>query len=1573
MRSPLFRFTMEEDTKKQDMRIHRDELGYGVAVSICTLIVLALWPDLLTNLLVGNGFIPHGHCYLWKPNLVWLHVVSDFLIGLAYVSISGTLSYLVYKARRDIPFYSVFLAFGLFIIACGATHFIEIWTLWHPMYWLSGSIKLITAIVSVTTALLLPPLVPQVIALVAAAKSSNERKLQLETANQELETLYQKLKELDQLKTQFFANVSHDLRTPLTLILGPTEKLLADSQSTSIEQRHNLEVVNRNAQILLKRVNDLLDVSKLEAGKMEINYAPTDVAQLVRLTGAYFEILAQERKVAFSLETPPSLQATVDADKLQRICFNLLSNAFKFTPLGGSIRCILGESVVTSSSGQLKLSGSSNLTTLQPNNLKTPTDCFILTVQDSGLGVPLELREVIFEPFRQRDLGSNQLFGGTGLGLAIVKEFVELHGGTITTGDASGGGAIFTVCIPKTASNEVLSFGAKELAENTKFTDNISTENSNQTTTMDGEFCGLATGDEGQGTGDKGLETTDRGQDKTFSSSPIPIPNPQSPIPNPQSPIPNPQSPIPNPQSPIPNPQSPLVLVVEDNPEMNQFIAEILARKYRVVTARNGHEGLDKAIALSPDLILTDVMMPHLNGEQLVRKVRSITALDGIPIILLTAKADDKLRVQMLREGAQDYLMKPFQIEELQARVDNAIAIKQVREVLQTELQILDGDVAVLANEVANRKRELQKANDELEIRVTERTRELLTANELLKVEIASHSLAEESLRASEKRFRSYFELPLVGIAITSPEKGWLEVNDKLCEFLGYSRQELREVTWEDLTHPDDLQPDLDQFNKVLAGETEGYLLDKRFIRKDGTVIHTSISIRCVRRADKSIDYFIAVLQDITLALQALESLRQSESTLRSFFDSAPLMMGIVELVDDDILHISDNRTSSKLFETTPEAMRNQKASSLGVPPKYLRLWCHQYQLAQRSQAPVHFEYPHKIGRNKKWLSATVCPIEVSTLARPRFAYVVEDITNRKQAEKERLQLSLEHEARVQAQEQQQRYQLMAETVPQIVWTAGPDGAVDYFNQRWTDYTGMTLEESLGWQWQPVLHPDDRNQNIERWLSAVDTGETHEIECRFKRASDGTYRWHLIRAMPIRDRNGWVVKWFGTCTDIDDQKRILSSMRFLADATVVLTCSLDYHATLQRLVQLVVPHLADWCTVHIKSADGSLRLLEVAHVDSERVQQAWEVEKRYPCDPQMQHGLAKVMQTGVAELVPEIPDSPPDAIAGDENFCSFCNMGFKSYMCLPLVARGTTLGAITFLTAESGRQYNEADLALASELTHRAAMAVDNARLYQEAQEASRMKDEFLAIISHELRTPINSVLAWAQMLKTRKLNEAKTNIALDTIERNAKAQTQLIEDLLDVSLMIRGNLSIDRRPVDLKTVIQVSLNTLLASAQAKGVEIETILDSAGKRVEGDSTRLQQVFSNLISNAIKFATGGDRVTVRLSVENEPEQQTTKYAQIQVSDTGVGISAEFLPHVFDLFRQADSSITRSHGGLGLGLAIVRYLVELHGGTVTAQSPGVGQGATFTVLLPLQETKEVREGGITRTGTRGSDFG
>jgi signal transduction histidine kinase len=289
------------------IRTDREKLGYGAAILTITLTLILLWPGLLNNLLAVNGFIPHGHCYLWRPGLVWLHAASDSLIALAYVAISATLAYLVHKTRQDIPFHWMFLAFGSFIVACGSTHFMDVWTLWRPNYWLAGGLKLITAVASVTTAFTLPPLVPKALALVQEAKLSEERRLHLETANQELAALYDKLKELDHLKTQFFANVSHELRTPLALILGPTEKLLTTGELNE-EQRDDLEVVERNARLLLKQVNDLLDVSKLEAGKMDINYAEVDLTQLVRLTAANFDGLAQERQISFAIETPEAVQ-----------------------------------------------------------------------------------------------------------------------------------------------------------------------------------------------------------------------------------------------------------------------------------------------------------------------------------------------------------------------------------------------------------------------------------------------------------------------------------------------------------------------------------------------------------------------------------------------------------------------------------------------------------------------------------------------------------------------------------------------------------------------------------------------------------------------------------------------------------------------------------------------------------------------------------------------------------------------------------------------------------------------------------------------------------------------------------------------------------------------------------------------------------------------------------------------------------------------------------------------------------------------------------------------------------------
>lgn len=260
-----------------------------------------------------------------------------------------------------------------------------------------------------------------------------EAEAELARRNAELQTLYEKIRELDALKMQFFANMSHELRTPLALILGSSERLITDIDLSG-ETRHNAEVVARNARLLLRHVNDLLDIAKLEARKMQVQYEPVDLAELVRHTAEHFDALASERRVAYVVDTPESLTAQLDAEKVQRILLNVLSNAFKFTPAGGSIRVILARAPASSGEGGAVIPRA------------------VVSVLDSGAGVPPDQREAIFERFRQGLVGATRRFGGTGLGLAIAKDFAELHGGSITAGDAPGGGAAFVIEIPLVAA-----------------------------------------------------------------------------------------------------------------------------------------------------------------------------------------------------------------------------------------------------------------------------------------------------------------------------------------------------------------------------------------------------------------------------------------------------------------------------------------------------------------------------------------------------------------------------------------------------------------------------------------------------------------------------------------------------------------------------------------------------------------------------------------------------------------------------------------------------------------------------------------------------------------------------------------------------------------------------------------------------------------------------------------------------------------------------------------------------------------------------------------------------------------
>jgi PAS domain S-box-containing protein len=293
----------------------------------------------------------------------------------------------------------------------------------------------------------------------------------------------------------------------------------------------------------------------------------------------------------------------------------------------------------------------------------------------------------------------------------------------------------------------------------------------------------------------------------------------------------------------------------------------------------------------------------------------------------------------------------------------------------------------------------------------------------------------------------------------------------------------------------------------------------------------------------------------------------------------------------------------------------------------------------------------------------------------------------------------------------------------------------------------------------------------------------------------------------------------------------------------------------------------------------------------------------------------------------------------------------RSYLAAPVISRsGEVLGGLFFGHEQVG-VFTERDEQLLQGVTAQAAIALDNAHLYRQAQQArieaenaSRLKDEFLATVSHELRTPLNAILGYAQLLRQGEPSPERLAKGLETIERNVKIQAQLINDLLDVSRIISGKLRLDVQPVDLASVIQAAIDSVQPAAEAKGIRIQRVLDPLAAKISGDPGRLQQVVWNLLSNAIKFTPGGGRVQVLL-------ERVNSHLEITVSDTGVGIVPEFLPHVFDRFRQVDGSSTRRHGGLGLGLAIVRHLVELHGGSVRAKSGGEGQGATFIVALPL----------------------
>ncbi|MEA5596575.1 PAS domain-containing protein [Rivularia sp. UHCC 0363] len=646
-------------------------------------------------------------------------------------------------------------------------------------------------------------------------------------------------------------------------------------------------------------------------------------------------------------------------------------------------------------------------------------------------------------------------------------------------------------------------------------------------------------------------------------------------------------------------------------------------------------------------------------------------------------------------------------------------------------------------------------------------------------VDITNFKQIQEELRLSNERFQ------LATRAIDCVIYDWditfnsIIRTEGLTSILGYSLEEIEPTIqwWMQLVHPEDKNNLFQSLQAVLANE-EYYSFEYRVRHKAGDYRYVLDRGSVVRNAHSRPMRVVGLIADISDRKQAETALRESEAKFKQIVESN--IIGIYFGDFNGKIHEANDSFLKTFGYSREELAAGSIYWNRMTPAEYFELDAQRIQELQQNGVctPFEKEYFHKNGSRIPILLA-IATIESQKAEGYSVCFVL-DIRERKQA-----QLEL--------RKSEERYRFLSEAVPQIVWSCNSEGEWEYISQRWFEYTGEPIQEAKNFGWLKFLHPDDVEPVTKIWQQSLSSGDHYEAEMRYRR-SDGVYRWFLVRALPMKDEQGKVVKWFGTNTDIHELKQLEDIRRELL----------------------------------------------------EREQ---------------------------------------------------------------------------------------------------------NAR--NQAEAANRAKDDFVAMVSHDLRSPLNAILGWAKLLRTRNLDEAATTRALETIERNAKSQAKLLEDLLDTSRILQGTIQLDITQINLGETIKTAVENAYPVANVKSISIESIVDDSRTLIQGDTNRLQQVLGNLLSNAIKFTPAGGRIEVSLSVEREQDSERDEalpnYALITVSDTGIGINAEFLPYVFERYRQAEG--TRRKGGLGLGLAITRHIVQLHGGTVEVSSRGEGQGCSFTIKLPI----------------------
>jgi PAS domain S-box-containing protein len=753
-----------------------------------------------------------------------------------------------------------------------------------------------------------------------------------------------------------------------------------------------------------------------------------------------------------------------------------------------------------------------------------------------------------------------------------------------------------------------------------------------------------------------------------------------------------------------------------------------------------------------------------------------------------------------------------------------------------------------------------------------------------------------QSLRESEARFGRLAESNIIGIIVADLNGPILEANAIFLKMVGYTQEELRSgrLRWREMTPAESLEV---SERAVQELTTTGVCtpFEKEYIRKDGSrvpVLHGA-----AMTGETTLIGFVLDLserkRDEADRKRAQETLERTNQTLQTLIDVCPVA---IALFDPQGIVKLWNRAAEQIFGwSTDEAIGQFMPTVPHRPQEFLASI--QRVLSGRSLDGLEAQHQRKDGQIidlEIWANLTY-----DAQGNPGCLGIAWDITQRKQA-----QAAL--------RQSEARFQVLVSNLPGMVYRYAlcADGAdaftyVSSGSRELLELEPETILQDAN-SFLALIHPDDLSSFEDSVAVALENSLPWQWEGRLITPS-GQLKWIQARSRP--EQSEYAEAWDGLFLDITDRKQAELEIRkfvSLADNSTEFIGMCDMNG---------VPFYVNAAGRQMVGLDDVRRFNETP------VREFFFPEDR---DFIVNEFFPDVLRQGRAEV----------------------EIRFRHFK------TGEALWMIYNVFYIRGENDQPIGLATVSRnITDRKRVEAERERLLvreqaarEQAEAANRIKDEFLAVLSHELRSPLNPILGWAKLLRSRKLDEQKMAQALETIERNASLQTQLIGDLLDVSRILQGKLSLNIAPVDLATTIAAAMETVRLAADAKSIQIQTALNEGIGKVSGDSGRLQQIIWNLLANAVKFTPEGGRVEVRL-------ERVGTVAQITVSDTGKGISPDFLPFVFDYFRQADGATTRKFGGLGLGLAIVRHLTELHGGTVTAQSLGEGQGATFIVRLPL----------------------